>query len=129
MVRKRNVRKHHTLGLQKKTTQTGNEWLVPLHHIGIALGVGSDILKSIIRDHLPQQYKFSRKQIGIDISYDSSKFFTTVSEVCRVMLGSTHPDKYDFLDFLVERHNNIQEQAGKHRKKSTLHLAIVYICR
>ena len=50
MVRKRNVRKHHTLGLQKKTTQTGNEWLVPLHHIGIALGVGSDILKSIIRD-------------------------------------------------------------------------------
>ena len=39
---------------KKRTTQTRNEWLVPLHHIGIALGVGSDILKSIIRYHLPQ---------------------------------------------------------------------------
>ena len=112
---------------KKRTTQTRNEWLVPLHHIGIALGVGSDILKSIIRYHLPQQYKFSRKQIGIDLFYDGSKFLTTFSAVCRVMVGSKHPDKYDFLDFLVERHNNIQEQAGKRRKKSTLHLPIVYI--
>ena len=114
---------------RKRTTQTRNEWLVPLHHIGIALGVGSDILKSIIRYHLPQQYKFLRKQIGIDLFYDGSKFFTTLSEVCRVMVGSKNPDKYDFLDFLVDRHNNIQEQAGQRRKKSTLHLTIVYIYR
>ena len=30
-----------------KTIQIKDEWLVPVRHIGIALGVGSDTLKSI----------------------------------------------------------------------------------
>ena len=63
-----------------------------LRHIGIALGVGPDTLKGIVRNHLPQQYKFSRKEININEPYDGSKLFTTISGACRVILGSTYPD-------------------------------------
>ena len=83
-----------------------NEWFVAVRHIGIPLGVISGTLKGIVRHHLSQQYKLSRKEIGIDSSYDGSKLFTTIPGACRVILGSTHPDKYDVLDFLVERHNH-----------------------
>ena len=34
----------------------------------------------------------------------------------RVILGSTHPDRYDVLDFLVERHNHLQDQVWKSQK-------------
>ena len=85
-----------------KTTQIEDEWFVSVHHIGIALGVGCDTLKGIVRDHLPQQYKFSRK-INIDDSYVGSKLFTTIPDACRVILGSDHPDRHDVIDFLVER--------------------------
>ena len=34
----------------------------------------------------------------------------------RVRLGSTHPDRYDVLDFLVERHNHLQHQVWKSQK-------------
>ena len=56
------------------------------HHISIALGVGSDTLKGIVRKHLPQhqQQKFARKEINIDDYYDGSKLFTTIPVVCRV---------------------------------------------
>ena len=47
-----------------KTIQIEDEWFVSLRHIGIALGVNSDTL--------PQQYKFSRKEINIDDDYDGS---------------------------------------------------------
>ena len=50
-----------------------------MHHIGIVLGVSSDTLKGIVLHHLPQQYKFSRKEINIDVSYDGSKLFTTTT--------------------------------------------------
>ena len=66
--------------------------------------------------HLPQQYKFSRKEINIDGSYDGSKLFTKISGVCRVILSSTHPDRHDVIDFLVERHNYLQDQAWKAQK-------------
>ena len=99
-----------------KTILIGNEWFVAVRHIAIALGVNSDTLKGIVRNHLPQQYKFSRKEIGIDSSYDGSKLFTTTTWACRVILGS-HPDKYDFLDFLVERHNHLQDQAWEAQKR------------
>ena len=49
-----------------------------MHLIGIALGVTSDTLKSIARNHFPQQYKFSRKKIDIGISYDGPKLFTAI---------------------------------------------------
>ena len=44
-----------------KTIQVEEEWFVLVHHIGIALDVGSHTLKGIVRHHLPQQNKFSRK--------------------------------------------------------------------
>ena len=37
-----------------KTIQIEDEWFVSVRHIGIALGVGSDILKGMVRHHLPQ---------------------------------------------------------------------------
>ena len=85
-------------------------------HIGIALGVSPVTLKGIVRNHLPQQYKFSRKEINIDDSYDGSKLFNTTPGACRVILGSTHPDRHGVIDFLVERHNYLQDQTWKKQK-------------
>ena len=48
--------------------------------------------------------------------------FTTIPGACRVILGSTHPDRYDVLDFLVERHNHLQDQAWEAQK--TEHVAL-----
>ena len=42
-----------------KTIQIEDEWFVPVRRIGIALGVSSDTLKGIVRNHLPQQYTYS----------------------------------------------------------------------
>ena len=93
-----------------------------VHHIGTASGVSSDTLKGIVHNHLPQQYKCSRKEINIDNSYDDSKFFTTIPGACRVILGSTHSDRHDIIDFLVERHNYLQDKAWKPQK--TRHVAL-----
>ena len=89
---------------------------------GTALGVSSDTLKGIVRNHLSQQYKCSTKEINIDDSYDDSKLFTTIPGACRVILGLTHPDRHDIIDFLVERHNYLQDKAGKAQK--TRHVAL-----
>ena len=87
-----------------------------MRHIYVALSVSSDTLKGIVRNHLPQQYQFSRKEIGIDspcelIGIDSScdcfKLFTTIPKACRFILRSAHHEKYDVLDFLVERQNHL----------------------
>ena len=94
-----------------KTIQIEDKWFVSVHHIGIVLGASSDTLKGIVHHHLPQQYKFSRKEINIDDPYDGSKLFTTIPGACRVILGSTHPDRHDVIDVLVERHNYLQDQA------------------
>ena len=99
-----------------KTIQVEDEWFVSVHHIGITLGVSSDKLKGIARHHFPQQYKFSRKEINIDDDCDGSKLFTTIPDAYRVILGSTHPDRYDVINFLVERHNFLQDQAWKAQK-------------
>ena len=40
----------------------------------------------------------------------------------RVILGSTHPDGHDVIDFLVERHDYLQDQDWKARK--TRHVAL-----
>ena len=53
--------------------------------------------------HLPKQYKVSRKEINIDDPYDGSKLFTTIPRTCRIILGSTHPDRHDVIYFLVDR--------------------------
>ena len=103
-----------------KTIQIEDEWFVCARHIGI--GVGPDTLKGIVRHHLPPQYKFSRKEINIDDSYDCSKLFTTIPGTCRVILGSTHPDRHDVIGFLVERHDYLQHQAWKAQK--TRHVAL-----
>ena len=101
-----------------KTIQIGNEWFVSVRSIGHALGVNRDTLKGIVRNHLPKQYKYSRKEIGIDTSYDGSKLFTTIPGACRVILGSTHPDRHDVLDFLIDRHNFLQKEVWKSQKKA-----------
>ena len=90
--------------------------------IGTALGVSSGTLKGIVSHHFLQLYKFSRKEIKIDVSYDGSKLITTIPGVCRVRLGSTRPDRHDIIDFLVERHNHLQDQAWEARK--TEHVAL-----
>ena len=105
-----------------KTIQIEDKWFVTVRHIGMALGVGSDTLKGIVRHHLPQQYKFSRKEINIDDSYDGSKLFTRIPGACRVILGSTHPDRHNVIDFLVERHNYLQDQDWK--AQITRHVAL-----
>ena len=64
-----------------KKIQIEDEWFVSVRHDGIALGISSDTLKGIVRRHLPQQYKFSRKEIKIDDDYDGSKLFTTIPGV------------------------------------------------
>ena len=51
-----------------KIIQIKDEWFVSVCHIGIALSLSSDTLKGIVSHHLPQQYKFSRKEINIDDS-------------------------------------------------------------
>ena len=87
-----------------------------MRHIGTALGVGSGTLKGIVRHHLPQQYKLSRKEINIDDSYDGSKLFTAIPGACMVILGSKNPDRHDIVDFFVERHNYLQDQPWKSQK-------------
>ena len=99
-----------------KTIQIEDEWFVFVRHIGIALRVGPDTLKGRVRHYLPQQYKFSRKEININDSYDGSKLFTTIPGACRVILGSTYPDRHDVIDFLVERHTYLQDQVWKAQK-------------
>ena len=94
-----------------------------VRHIGIALGVSSDTLKGIVRHYLPQQCKFSKKVINIDDDYDGSKLFTTIPGVCRVILGSIHLDPHGVIDFLVERHNYLQDQTWKAQK--IRHVALV----
>ena len=107
-----------------KAIQIEDEWFVSVRHIGIALGVGSDTLKGIVRHHLPQQYKFSRKEINIDHPNDSSKLFTTITGTCSVILCSKNPDWHDVFDFLVERHNYSQDQAWETQK--TRHVTLDY---
>ena len=90
-----------------------DEWFVSVHHIDIVLGVSSDTLKGIVRRYLPQQYNFLRKEINIEDPYDGSKLFTTIPGACRVILGSAHLDRHDVINFLVERHNYLQDQAWR----------------
>ena len=52
----------------------------------------------------------SNAKIYIDISYDSSKLFTTITESCRVILCSADLDRYNVLYFLVDRFNQLQDQ-------------------
>ena len=109
-----------------KTIQLEDEWFVSVRHIGIALGVSSVTLKNIVRHRLPPQYKFSRKEINIDGSYDGSKLFTTISGACRVILGSTHPDRHNVIDFLVEI-IIYRIRSGKHKKQGMWYLVIVHL--
>ena len=105
--------------------QIGNEWFVSLNYIGIASGVSSDTLKDTAHNQLLLKCKFSRKEIGINISHDSSKLFTTIPRTCSVVMGSAYLARYDVLDFHVESfswHNHLQEQAWEKQKKE--HVAL-----
>ena len=50
-----------------------------MRHNAITLCISSNTLQGIVRNHLQQKVlKFYGKEIGIDISYDGSKLFTTI---------------------------------------------------
>ena len=110
-----------------KTIQIEAEWSVSVRHIDIVLGVSSDTLKGIVRNHLPLQYKFSRKEINIDDSYDGSKLFTTIPAACRAILGSTHPIDMTLLIFLLKDIIIYRIRPGKYKKQGMRHLMIVYL--
>ena len=38
---------------------------------------------------------------------------TIIPGACRVILGSTHPDRHDVVNFPVERHNYLQDHVWK----------------
>ena len=103
-----------------KTIKIEGEWLVSVRHIGIALGVGSDTLKGIVRYHLPTLDKFSIKENNIDDFYDGCKLFTTKPGTCRVMLGSTHP--YWLKDIII-----FKIRPAKYKKQGISHFTIVYL--
>ena len=63
-----------------------------------------------------------RKYIGLDIPYGGEKLFTTIAGACRVILGSTHPDKFDVLHFLIERHVQLQDHIWQLNKKELVSL-------
>ena len=72
-----------------KTIQLEDGWFVSVRNIGIALGASFDTLKCIVRHRLPLQCKFSRKEINIDDSYDSSKLFTAIPGACRMIFKTS----------------------------------------
>lgn len=85
-----------------------------MRHNVITLCISSNTLQGIVHNHLQQKVlKFYGKEIGIDISYDGSKLFTTIqlNTWVKIILGSTHPHRYDVFDFLIERDNHLQDQA------------------
>ena len=104
------------------TIQVGDDCYVAVKNIGISLDVNNDTLKGIVRNHLPSDLRYSRKYIGLDILYGGAKLFTTIAGACRVILGSTHPDKFDVLDILIERHVQLQDHIWQLNKKELVTL-------
>ena len=100
----------------------GDNCYVAVKNIGISLGVNNITLKGIIRNHLPSDLRYSRTYIGLDIPYGGAKLFTTITGACRVILGSTHPDKFDVLDFLIERHDQLLDHIWQANKKELVTL-------
>lgn len=82
----------------------------------IASGASPDTLKGIVHNNLPHQYKCSITEIGISGSYYGYKYFTVIPTTCRLILVLIHCDKYGVLDFLVERHKHLQDQAWEAQK-------------
>ena len=99
-----------------KTIQIGNKWFVAVRDILIVSSASPDTLKGIVHNNLPHQYKCSIKEIGISGSYYGSKYFTVIPTTCRLILVLIHCDKYGVLDFLVERHKHLQDQAWEAQK-------------
>ena len=103
-----------------KAIQIGNKWFVAVRDILIVSSASPDTLKGIVHNNLPHQYKCSIKEIGISGSYYGSKFFTVIPTTCRLILVLIHCDKYGdrygVLDFLVERHKHLQDQAREAQK-------------
>ena len=100
-----------------KTIQIRNKWFVNVHHIVAALAVSSDTLIIYLCS-----ISFQERKLVLISLLMAPKLFTTVPRAHRVILGSAHPDGYDILDFLVERHNHLQDQAWEAQK--TEHAAL-----
>ena len=93
-----------------KTIQVRDDCFVAVQKIGTALGISTDSLKALVRNHLPTDLRLSREYIGLDIPHDGAKVFTTITGACRLILASKHPDRFEVLDFLLNRHDELQDR-------------------
>ena len=81
--------------------------------IGEAVEMTRANFKAHVQNHLPEHYRLSRSCIGLDISYERSKVFTIIAGACRLILTSKHPDRFDVLEFLLDRHDHLQNKLWK----------------
>ena len=101
-------------GEQKiRTIQVGDDCFVSIKKIGEALDMTHTNFKALVQNHLPEHLRMSRSYIGLDISYERSKIFTTIAGACRLILASKHPDRFEVLDFLLDRHDQLQDELWK----------------
>ena len=68
---------------------------VSVKKIGEAFEMTQANFKALVQNHLPEHLRLSQSYIGLDISYERSKVFTTISGACRLILASKHPDRFD----------------------------------
>ena len=105
------------------TIQVGDNIYVAVKDIGLALGVDKNTLNAIVRNHLPKELKLNKKDIDLDIAFHRFKLFTTITGACRVILGSTHPNKFEVIDYILQRHDDLEDKVlileGKTKKEAT----------
>ena len=92
-----------------KTIQIRDDCFVSVKKIGEALEMPCANFKALVQNHLPKHLCLSRTFIGLDISYERSKTFTTIAGACRLILASKHPDRFEVLEFLLDRHGQLQD--------------------
>ena len=100
-------------GKKVRTIQIGDDCFVSVKKIGEALEMKRTNFKALVQNHLPEHLRLSRSYIGLDISYERSKVFTTIAGACRLILASKHPDRFEVLEFLLNRHDQLQDKLWK----------------
>ena len=72
--------------------------------------VDKTTLQPLVRNHLPVELRLSRKDIDLDIAWNRSKLFTTAAGACRVILASKHPDRFEVLDNILQRIDDLESE-------------------
>ena len=68
--------------------------------------------------HLPQNINFQENKLILMTLMMTLNYSRQYLGTCRVILGLKHPDPLNVIDFLVERHNYLQDQAWKSQETS-----------